>query len=100
MGPEILNFKKQIFDEIFDVNVRVSKLFILYLRQILTDFLDSFTIWIFRFFAASLCDFLLTNVYRTNENSILKLLTIIARGFGGLQVSAQRAGVGVKPLIS
>ena len=93
MGLEILNFKTQIFDEIFDVNLRVRALFLFYLRQILTDLLDSFTIWIFWFFAESLCDFLLTNVYRTNENSILKLLTIIARGFGGLQVSAQRAGV-------
>ena len=96
MGLEILNFKTQIFDEIFDVNLRVRALFLFYLRQVLTDLLDSFTIWIFWFFAESLCDFLLTNVYRTNENSILKLLTIIARGFGGLQVSAQRAGVSLE----
>ena len=47
MGLEILNFKKQIFDEILDVNLRVRALFLFYLRQILTDFLDSLTIWIF-----------------------------------------------------
>ena len=47
MGLEILNFKTQIFDEIFDVNLRVRALFLFYLRQILTDLLDSFTIWIF-----------------------------------------------------
>jgi hypothetical protein len=47
MGLEILNFKKQIFNEILDVNLRVRALFLFSLRQILTDFLDSFTIWIF-----------------------------------------------------